>query len=75
MMNRIEHPRSGGEATIRYLDGDYQVVRPGTFVRCAVSGTVIPIEELRYWSVARQEPYASPQIAIDRYIETDHAGR
>ncbi|MEO1197887.1 MAG: DUF2093 domain-containing protein [Pseudomonadota bacterium] len=73
MMNRLEHPRGGGEASLRYLDGDYQVIRPGTFVRCAVTDTVIPIEELRYWSVVRQEAYASPEIAMERYLETDAA--
>ena len=43
------------EANIRYLDADYQVLSPGSFVRCAVTGKAIPLDELKYWSVERQE--------------------
>lgn len=67
-MNRFEGP-GGKEARIRYLDGDFQVLAPGSFVRCAVTGETIPIEELRYWSVARQEPYASAAASLQREIE------
>jgi hypothetical protein len=56
-----------GEAEIRYLDGDFRVVRPGSFVRCAVSGVPIPLEELKYWSVDLQEAYASPDLVLQRY--------
>ncbi|MEM8539443.1 MAG: DUF2093 domain-containing protein [Pseudomonadota bacterium] len=52
------HDLSGSsEATIRYLDGDYRVVTAGSFVRCALTGKPIPIDELKYWSVDRQEAY------------------
>lgn len=67
MMNRFEGP-GGREAGIRYLDGDFQVTSPGAFVRCAVTGESIPLDELRYWSVARQEPYASAAVSLDREI-------
>ena len=53
-MNRFEGP-GAKEARIRYLDGDFQVASPGSFVRCAVTGESIPLDELRYWSVQRQE--------------------
>ena len=33
---------------------------------CAVTGEPIALEELRYWSVDRQEAYASPEIAARR---------
>ena len=46
MMNRFEGP-GAGEAKIRYLDADFQVISPGSFVRCAVTGTPIPIDELK----------------------------
>ena len=65
MMNRFEGPGSG-EARVRYLDGDFQVISPGTFVRCAVTGSMIPLDELKYWSVERQEPYADAQVSFDR---------
>lgn len=70
MMNRFEGP-GAREAKLRYLDGDFQVTSPGAFVRCAVTHESIPLDELRYWSVARQEPYASPEIAMQREIESN----
>ncbi|MBS7539648.1 DUF2093 domain-containing protein [Ancylobacter lacus] len=71
-MNRFERfPPASGEAEIRYLDGDFRIVRPGTFVRCAVTGQPIPLDELRYWSVDLQEAYASPQAVLARL----HPGR
>jgi hypothetical protein len=66
VLNRYDHRSAPGEAEIRYLDGDFRVVRPGAFVRCAVTGVVIPLEELKYWSVERQEPYASPEAVLQR---------
>jgi hypothetical protein len=67
-MNRFEGPGSK-EARIRYLDGDFQVASPGSFVRCAVTDESIPLDELRYWSVARQEAYASAEISLRRELE------
>jgi hypothetical protein len=55
------------EAEVKYLDGDFRVVRPGAFVRCAVTGVPIPLEELKYWSVDLQEPYASPEAVLRRH--------
>ncbi len=67
-MNRIERFFGlKGEARIRYLDGEYQVVGAGDFVRCAVTGEIIALAELRYWSVERQEAYASPTAALKRH--------
>jgi hypothetical protein len=74
MMNRFEGP-GAKEARIRYLDGDFQVTSPGSFVRCAVTGESIPLDELRYWSVARQEPYINATVSLKREIETDPALR
>ena len=56
-----------GEAEVKYLDGDFRVIRPGAFVRCAVTGVEIPLEELRYWSVDLQEAYASPEAVQQRH--------
>ena len=63
-MNRIE--RMSGEAKLRYLDGDYDVLVPGAYVLCAVTATQIPLDALRYWSVDLQEAYATPEIANKR---------
>jgi hypothetical protein len=56
-----------GEAEVKFLDGDFRVIRPGAFVRCAVTGAEIPLEELRYWSVDLQEAYASPEAVLQRH--------
>jgi len=66
-MNRFEGP-GGREASIRYLDGDFQVMTPGSFVRCAVTGERIALDELKYWSVARQEPYANADASLQREL-------
>ncbi|WP_421722791.1 DUF2093 domain-containing protein [Bauldia sp.] len=69
-MNRIERHGRGGEARLRYLDGDFQVMTPGTFVRCAVTGLDIPLDELKYWSVERQEAYVDAPSSLARKLET-----
>ena len=70
LLNRYDRsPPMNGEAEVRYLDGDFRVVRPGAFVRCAVTGVPIPLEELKYWSVDRQEAYATPEAVIERQRE------
>jgi len=56
-----------GEAKVRYLDGEFQLVEPGDFVRCAITGQIIPLTELRYWSVELQEGYATAEISFNRY--------
>jgi hypothetical protein len=66
-MNRME--RVSGEAKLRYLDGDYEVLQPGAYVICAVTGTHIPLDALRYWSVDLQEAYATPEISTRRMQE------
>jgi hypothetical protein len=67
LLNRTDRPAPmPGEAEVRYLDGDFRVMRPGAFVRCAVTGTPIPLEELRYWSVDLQEAYATPEAVLQR---------
>ena len=66
-MNRFEGSGSG-EARVRYLDADFQVVSPGSYVRCAVTGMLIPLDELKYWSVARQEAYVDAKASLDREL-------
>ena len=61
---------SSGEnaATLIYGPNGFRVIKPGRYVACAVTGEPIPLDELRYWSVDRQEPYASPEIATRRLL-------
>ena len=69
-MNKLDRDfRPDGLAELEYLDGEYRIVRPGSFVLCAVTETRIPLEALRYWSVDLQEPYATPDIALKRFQE------
>ncbi|MCW5695227.1 MAG: DUF2093 domain-containing protein [Bauldia sp.] len=68
-MNRIDISDRGGEARLRYLDGDFQVISPGAYVRCAVTGRGIPLDELRYWSVALQEAYVDAETSLRRHQE------
>ena len=74
-MNRVDRLFGfKGEARVKYLDSEYQVLAPGDFVRCAVSGKPIPLADLKYWSVERQEPYASAELSVQRYRETHEGG-
>lgn len=69
-MNRIDKFfGQRNEAKVRYDDGDFKVLTPGEFVRCAVSGQQILLNDLRYWNVERQEPYATAEIATRRYLD------
>jgi hypothetical protein len=69
-MNQIERDfGSGGPAELEYLDGEYRIVKPGSFVYCAVTGEPVALDALRYWSVDLQEAYASPAIALQRFRE------
>ncbi len=75
-MNRIDKLFGmRGEARIRYQHGDYQVLTPGDFVRCAVSGQMIMLPDLRYWNVELQEAYASAEISMKRYLDLRQKGR
>ncbi|MCM2291319.1 DUF2093 domain-containing protein [Allorhizobium sp. BGMRC 0089] len=63
-MNRFEG--SGNrEAMVRYLDGDFQITSPGSYVVCAVTGRPITIDELKYWSVDRQEAYVDASASLE----------
>lgn len=71
MLNRSG---DGAEAVVRYEDAEYTVLRPGAFVRCAVTGEAIPLEDLRYWNVDRQEAYRSADEAMIRWKELSARG-
>lgn len=68
-MNRIDSflpPQR--EAKLRYLDHDFEVVREGEFVRCAVTGDPIRHENLRYWSIEKQVPFKSARESFADYV-------
>lgn len=55
-------------ALLRFEPNGFRVLRAGNYVLCAVSGQPIALEELRYWSVDRQEAYATPELATRRLL-------
>ena len=46
-------------AQLFYEASDFEIVRPGSFVLCAVSGARIELDDLKYWSAEFQEAYLS----------------
>jgi hypothetical protein len=66
-MNKMDRDfRPQGQAVLEYLDGEFRVVKAGSFVVCAVTGVHIPVESLRYWNVDLQEAYANPVVGLKR---------
>ncbi|WP_420141532.1 DUF2093 domain-containing protein [Sphingomonas sp.] len=55
----------GRPAKLHYLANGFRVLVPGDHVVCARSGVPIAIEDLRYWSVGRQEPYSTAALATE----------
>ena len=58
LMSNTDRP-----ARLHYMANGFRVLATGDHVVCAISGERIALEELRYWSVARQEAYATPELA------------
>ena len=56
---------SGRLARLHYMANGHRILSPGDHVLCAVTGEQIALEDLRYWSVARQQAYASAAIATE----------
>ena len=53
-------------AKIKYLPNNFQVIDPGDYVVCAVSGKKINLEDLTYWNVESQEAYFSYKEAFKK---------
>jgi len=60
LMSNTDRP-----ARLQYMANGFRVLSPGDHVLCAVSGARIALEDLRYWSAARQEAFATPQLASE----------
>jgi hypothetical protein len=54
----------GREARLHYMPGTFRVLSSGDYVTCAVTGRRIPLDELRYWNVERQEAYATAEASV-----------
>jgi hypothetical protein len=55
---------AGRAARLHYLPGTFRVLSNGDHVLCAVTGARIPLHELRYWSVDRQEAYVDAGASL-----------
>ncbi len=55
--------KHGRVARLHYLASHFRMLSAGDHVICAVTGQAIDLEELKYWSVARQEPYATAEAS------------
>lgn len=60
LMSNTDRP-----ARLHYMANGFRVLAPGDHVICAATGARIPINDLRYWSVGRQEAYATAQVASE----------
>lgn len=58
-------------ARLHYMAYSFRVLVPGDHVPCAVTGRKIPLEDLRYWSIARQEAYASAEISTEAQLQAE----
>ena len=54
LMSNTDRP-----ARLHYMAGTFRMLSSGDHVVCAVTGAKIPLDALRYWSIARQEAYAT----------------
>src|SRR5947208_2431956 len=55
---------SGKAARVHYLPGTFRLLSDGDHVVCALTGARIPLHELKYWSVERQEPYIDAEVSL-----------
>ena len=46
-------------AKLKYLPNNFNVLKAGDHVICAISGKKIMLENLTYWNVDKQEAYYS----------------
>ena len=55
-------------AKLYYMPNGFRPLTAGDHVLCAVTGEAIALDELRYWSVEKQEPYATAQISARAHL-------
>lgn len=61
LMSNTDRP-----ARLHFMANGFRVLSPGDHVVCAVSGARIALDDLRYWSVAKQEAYATAALATEK---------
>ena len=54
-------------AKLKFLPNNFEIIENGNYVICAISKKKIPLENLNYWNVDKQEAYYSyVEAAIER---------
>ena len=46
-------------AKLKYMPNNFKIIEEGDHVICAISKKTIPLENLNYWNVEKQEAYLS----------------
>ena len=46
-------------AKLKYMPNNFHIIEEGDHVICAISKKIIPLENLNYWNVEKQEAYFS----------------
>jgi len=67
--------KTQGPARLHYGDGQFDIIVPGSYVVCAVTGKHIPLGRLRYWSVDRQEAYVDAEASLKAELAARGKGR
>lgn len=60
LMSNSERP-----ARLYYMANGFRVLSPGNHVICGRTGARIGLNDLRYWSVGKQEAYATAHVASE----------
>jgi hypothetical protein len=55
---------AGRVARLQYLPSTFRMISDGDHVICAITGVAIPLHELRYWSIERQEAYVDAAASL-----------
>jgi hypothetical protein len=55
-------------ARLHYMASGFRMLSSGDHVLCAVTGVRIALDELRYWSVAKQEPYTDAAASARAHL-------
>ena len=55
-------------ARLHYMPYSFRLLSPGNYVLCAVTGQRILLDDLRYWSIERQEAYIDAAASTEAEI-------
>ena len=70
-MNAFDSLSGDEEAVLDYGDAEFHIIKPGAYVRCAITGKKISLKSLKYWNVDKQEAYADAGAAMQGFgLET-----